>query len=133
MDFNLFCPFLVMPLDVFDRKIVDVLRVRSAPATLDELVRDTGFARSTVIIHLERLMSEGLVLREKKPGEGRGRPKFQYRLADVQASKPSIQPSIVLIEFSKLKKVCKYEKGGYCKLAKNACTNQNCRLIIKPK
>jgi len=122
-----------MPLDVFDRKIVDVLRVRGAPATLDELVRDTGFARSTVIIHLERLMSEGLVLREKKPREGRGRPKFLYRLVDVQTSKPPIQPSIVLIEFSKLKKVCKYEKGGYCKLAKNTCTNQNCRLIIKPR
>jgi uncharacterized membrane protein len=60
-----------MPLDVLDRKIVDVLRVRGAPATLDELVRDTGFARSTVIIHIERLMSEGLVLRDKKPCEGR--------------------------------------------------------------
>jgi len=121
-----------MPLDVFDRKIVDVLRVRSEPVTLDDLVRDTGFARSTVIIHIERLMSEGLVLREKKPREGRGRPKFLYRLVN-EASKPSIQPSIVLMEFSKLRKICKYEKGGYCKLAKNTCTNQNCRLIIKPK
>jgi predicted transcriptional regulator len=63
-----------MPLDVFDRKVVDVLRVRSEPVTLDDLVRDTGFARSTVIIHIERLMSEGLVLRDKKPCEGRGRP-----------------------------------------------------------
>jgi len=122
-----------MPLDVFDRKIVDVLRVGGASATLYELVRDTGFARSTVITHLERLMSEGLVLREKKPCVGQGRPKFLYRLVDFQASKPSIQPSIVLIEFSKLKKVCKYEKGGYCKIAKSACTNQNCRLIIKPR
>jgi len=121
-----------MPLDVFDRKIVDVLKVRCAPATLDDLVRDAGFARSTVIIHLERLMSEGLVLRDKKPCEGRGRPKFLYRLIN-EASKPSIQPSIVLIEFSKLRKICKYEKGGYRKLAKNACTNQNCRLIIKPR
>jgi hypothetical protein len=33
-----------MPLDVFDRKIVDVLRVRSELVTLDDLVRDTGFA-----------------------------------------------------------------------------------------
>lgn len=54
-------PSLVIPLDVFDRKIVDVLKVKGAPATLDELVRNTGFARSTVIIHLERLMSDGLV------------------------------------------------------------------------
>jgi predicted ArsR family transcriptional regulator len=121
-----------MSLDVFDLKVVDVLKVRGAPATLDELVRDTGFACSTVIIHLERLMSEGLVSREKKPREGRGRPKFHYRLVN-EASKPSVQPSIVLLEFSKLRKICKYEKGGYCKLAKNTCTDQNCRLIIKPK
>jgi predicted transcriptional regulator len=122
-----------MYLDAFDRKIVDVLRMRGAPATLTELVRDTGEARSTVIIHLERLMSEGLVLREKKPGEGRGRTKFLYRLAVIQASKPSLQPSIVVIEFPKLKKACKQEKGGYCKLAKNTCTAQNCKLITKPK
>jgi len=43
-----------MPVDVFDRKIVDVLRVMGAPATLDESV-----ARSTVIIYLKRLMLEG--------------------------------------------------------------------------
>ena len=29
--------------------------------TLGELVRDSGFARSTVIIHLERLGTEGLI------------------------------------------------------------------------
>jgi predicted transcriptional regulator len=119
-------------LDVFDRKIVDVLRVRNEPVALDDLVRDTGFARSTVIFHIERLISEGLVLREKKLREGRGRPKFLYRLVN-EASKPSIQPSIVLRGFSKLRKICKYEKGGYCKLAKNTCTNQNYRLIMKPK
>ena len=33
--------------------------------TLAELVKDSGFARSTVIIHLERLGSEGLVLKRK--------------------------------------------------------------------
>jgi len=57
-------------LDVFDRKIVDVFR--GEPVALDDLVRDTGFARSTVIIHIEKLMSEGLVLRRKshvKDGE----------------------------------------------------------------
>jgi len=47
MDFNLCCLFLVMPLDVFNRKIVNVLRVMDASATLDELVKDNGFARSS--------------------------------------------------------------------------------------
>jgi predicted transcriptional regulator len=65
-------PILCYAFGVFDRKVVDVFRVRSEPVTLDDLVRDAGFARSTVIIHIERLMSEGLVLRGKghvKDGE----------------------------------------------------------------
>lgn len=122
-----------MRMDAFDRGIVDVLRVEGRPLTLAEMVKASGFARSTVIIHLERLMSEGLVLREKKPVGMRGRPKFVYRLIKTNSSKAEFQPSIVAIEFPKLRKACRYEKGGYCKLVKDACKAQNCRLIIKPK
>ena len=70
-----------MYLDFFDRKILGVLTGKGEPLTLAELVRDSGFARSTVIVHLERLGSEGLVLKEKKPSKGRGRPEFLYRAA----------------------------------------------------
>jgi predicted ArsR family transcriptional regulator len=70
-----------------------------------------SFARSTVIIHLERLMSEELVLREKKPCEGRVRPKFLYRLVDVQASKHSIQPSSVVVDFPSLGKSTNMRKA----------------------
>ena len=45
--------------------------------------KDSGFARSTVIIHLERLGSEELILKEKKPSRGRGRPEFLYRSAET--------------------------------------------------
>jgi len=120
-----------MYLDVFDRRIVDSLRARAM--TLAELVRDTGYARSTVIIRLERLRSEELVLREKKPGERRGRPRFTYSLAETIASEAASPPDIVVLEFSRLRKACRYEKGGYCKLAKNTCATQNCKLTIKPK
>ena len=65
IDFNRCYIFLGMYLDAFDRRIVDALRVKDKPMTLAELVDATGFARSTVIIHLERLMSEEFILREK--------------------------------------------------------------------
>jgi len=97
------------------------LRAKGRPLTLAELVKAAGFARSTVIIHLERLMSNGLVLREKKPGWAHGRPKFIYRLIKTPESKVAFQPSINAMEFSNLRKACRYEKGGYCK------------FIIKPK
>jgi predicted transcriptional regulator len=132
MDFNRFSFFLGVYLDFFDRKILDVLARKDEPLTLAELVRDSGFARSTVIFHLERLGSEGLVLKEKKQGKGRGRPEFQYRPADAPQSRATPQPSAVVLEFSRLKKACRYEKGGYCKMARDGCVAQNCRLIIKP-
>jgi len=122
-----------MYLDFFDRKILDVLSRTGEPLTLAELIRDSEFARSTVIVHLERLGSEGLVLKEKKPSKGRGRPEFLYRAADTPQPKTAPQPSLVVLEFSKLKKACRYEKGGYCKLARNTCATQNCQLTIKPK
>jgi len=121
-----------MYLDFFDRKMLDVLTRKDEPLTLAELVRGSGFARSTVIFHLERLGSEGLVLKEKKPSKGRGRPEFQYRSADAPQPKVAPQPSVVVLEFSRLKKACRYEKGGYCKLARDRCITQNCRLIMKP-
>jgi len=120
-------------LDAFDRRIIDVLSGSGGRMTLAELVRDSGFARSTVVIHLERLGTEGLLLKEKKLSKGRGRPRFLYRLAVTSTPKAASPPSIVALEFSKLRKACRYEKGGYCKLAKNTCTTQNCRLSIKPK
>lgn len=93
---------------------------------------DSGFARSTVIIHLERLGSEELILKEKKPSKGRGKPEFLYRPADTPQPKAAHQPSVIVMEFSKLNRACRYEKGGYCKLARDACTTQDCSLTIKP-
>jgi uncharacterized membrane protein len=48
-----------MYLDAFDRRILDALSGRCGLATLAELVRASGVARSTVIIHLERLGTGG--------------------------------------------------------------------------
>jgi len=70
-----------MRLDAFDRRVIDVLGRGGRHMTLAELVKDAGFARSTMLIHLGRLEADGLVLKEKKLSKGRGRPVFLYRLA----------------------------------------------------
>ena len=119
-----------MYLDFFDKKILEVLTKKAQPLTLGVLVKDSGFRRSTVIIHLERLGSEELIVKEKKPSNGRGRPEFQYRPAETQP-KAVPQPNVIVMDFSKLKKACRYEKGGYCKLARDRCETQNCPLPIK--
>ena len=90
--------FLGMYLDFFDGKILDVLTGKGEPLTLAGLVRASGFARSTVIVHLMRPGSDGLVLKEKKPSKGRGRPEFQYRPAD--APQPRATPQLASLFWS---------------------------------
>lgn len=58
-------------------------------------------------------------MKEKKASKGRGRPEFLYRPADIPQPETAPKPSVVALEFSKLKKACRYEKGGYCKLARD--------------
>jgi len=119
-------------LDYFDQKILDVLCRKHKPVTLNELVSISGFARSTVLIHLEHLGSEQLVLKEKKLKTGRGRPQFLYY---AESPKPSVPPltNVVVLNFSTLKRACIYEKGGYCKPKRNNCRMENCPLIMKQK
>jgi len=119
-------------LDYFDQKILDVLSRNHKPVTLNELVSICGFARSTVLIHLEHLGSEQLVLKEKKPKEGRGRPQFLYY---AETPKPNAPPltNVVVLNFSTLKRACRYEKGGYCKPKRDNCRIENCPLIIEQK
>jgi hypothetical protein len=58
--------------------MLDVLDNKGQHLTLAELVKDSGFARSTVIIHLDRFGSEKLVLNVKKPIRALGCPEFLY-------------------------------------------------------
>jgi hypothetical protein len=98
--------FLGIYLDFFDRKILDVPSRKDESLTLTRLVLDSGFVRSAVPIYLERLGSEGLVLKEKQPSKGRGRPELLYRPADIPQPRTAPQLSVVALEFSKRKKAC---------------------------
>jgi hypothetical protein len=58
------------------RARADVLSAREWSVMLAELVRDTGFGRSTVVIRLERLEPRDLLLKER----ALRRPRFLHRL-----------------------------------------------------
>lgn len=121
-----------MQLDYFDQKILDVLMRKHNPISLNELVSVCGFARSTVLIHLEHLGSEQLVLKEKKPKTGRGRPQFLYHAESPKPTEPPLT-NVVVLNFSTLKRACRYEKGGHCKPKRDNCKMENCPLIMKQK
>jgi len=83
---------------------------------------------------LDQLIAKGLVVKEKTLPDGLGRPKFAYfippsvrRQVCAALSDPSIE--IVHLPFSRLKHLCRFEKGGYCKEARKNCNSETCPQI----
>lgn len=103
------------------------------PRTFQELLKDTGFARSTLSDHLRHLVEGGLVTRRQVVMGSRGRPRYTYRLIRplVRSIRTGGVIDVVAIKFQKLSHICRYEKGGFCKTVKKACSTENCPQIIK--
>jgi predicted ArsR family transcriptional regulator len=116
-----------MELDAIDQIILN--RMYGAPDVMELVVR-VGFARATVLKHLNRPQKEGLVVREKVLPKGRGRPRFIYRLK-TEALQSIVPIEIVSLTFQKLKHACRFEKGGWCRESRKTCSSENCPLIVK--
>jgi predicted ArsR family transcriptional regulator len=121
--------------DPIDEVILTALQ-DGKPRVFTQLLDRTGISHNTLRLHLENLVSQGLVVREKTPAAGLGRPKFAYvipqrvrRQVSAALSDPLIE--IVSLPFSRLKHLCRFEKGGYCKQIKKGCDPQNCPQIKK--
>lgn len=69
-----------MPLSGARAAVLDLVRAKQAPCTVDELAAETGQHPNTVREHLEALVSAGLLeAAARLPGEGRrGRPAKRY-------------------------------------------------------
>jgi len=122
-------------MDPFDERILATLR-DGTPKVFTQLLDETGFSHNTLRLHLENLAKQGLVVKEKRPTTGLGRPKLAYLIPPRVRQKVSAALSDPLIEivslsFSRLKHLCRFEKGGYCKQARKGCEAQNCPQIKK--
>ena len=84
-------------MDFFDRKILAVLR-DGEPREFQRLLSEVGFSHNTLRLHLSRLEEQGLVLKQKRPKEGRGRPIFTYGLPKGvrRASSALVDPLLIL-------------------------------------
>ena len=117
----------------FDQRVLAALKdgkPRGFTAILDEV----GFSHNTLQRHLQ-LVEKGLILKEKDPASGFGRPRFTYRVhprvaKQVAATLEDPFIDLVTMPFSRLRHVCRFEKGGYCK-EKTSCSPQNCPQIRK--
>ena len=124
-------------MDFFDERILTALKdgkPRSFTAILDEV----GFSHNTLQQRLKRLVEKGLVLKEKDHASGFRRPRFVYHVQSgaakqVAATLEDPGVDLVTLPFSRLRHVCRFEKGGYCKETRKSCAPQICPRIRNRK
>jgi hypothetical protein len=61
---------------------------------------------------------------------GRGRPAILYSLSKHLVGRAEWS-EVVSLTFQRLRYVCRFEKGGWCKETKGMCTAEKCPLTIK--
>jgi len=111
-------------MDPYEKEILNALKDgkrRNFQQILDEI----DFSHNTLRLHLNSMVDEGLVAKEKMPSKGRGRPVYLYS-ASVEAS-----GEIVALRFSDLKRICRYSRGGRCRETRARCEPSFCPQIRK--
>ena len=119
---------------MFNRRILEVLSSGKAKSFQDILSK-TGFSHNTLRQHLDQLIAKGLVERRKEPKEGLRRPSYRYSLSgDARRSISALlRPDLglVVLSFDALRRLCRHEKGGYCKEIRGSCDAQKCPKIVR--
>jgi predicted ArsR family transcriptional regulator len=67
--------------------VLEYLQTQTEAVGVGTMAQDFAQHPNTVRLHLDALVSAGLVLRERSPGPGRGRPAWKYR-ADPDHPEP---------------------------------------------
>ena len=121
-------------MDLFDRRILAMLKY-GKPREFRQLLSEVGFSHNTLRLHLTHLEEQGLLVTQKRPHEGPGRPILTYSLPQGvrRASSVLSDPygELVVLTFERLQHLCRHEKGRYCKEIRDSCEPQNCPQIIK--
>jgi predicted ArsR family transcriptional regulator len=122
-------------MDFFDERVLTALK-DGKPRSFTALLNEVGFSHNTLQQHLERLMAQGLIVREKATANSFGRPKFAYHASSRTTKQVSLalqdpHVELVALPFSRLRHVCRFEKGGHCKETRRECVPQICPQIRK--
>jgi DNA-binding transcriptional ArsR family regulator len=119
-------------MDPFNTAILNLLR-DGKPREFKQILAAVKFSHNTLRNHLDSLMDQSLILKEKRPEKGRGRPMFTYSVPAgsgmVSGVLPNPSTGVVSLSFSKLSQICRFEKGEFCKKVREPCTARVCLQI----
>ena len=125
----------MLDMDYIDRRIITVLMDREVK-DFQQILSEVDFSHNTLRQHLEQLIDQGTVERSKRLMKGPGRPRFSYCLTrniDGRTLSALLDPykGLVVLPFEKLRRLCRHEKGGYCKEIRGRCEVRSCPQIEK--
>jgi predicted ArsR family transcriptional regulator len=105
-------------MDPFDIEILNHLR-DGKPREFNQILAAVKLNHNTLRHHLDSLVDQRIITKNKQPVKGRGRPRFTYSVSVGAGRVPTMFPSpstgVVSLSFEKLSQICRFEKGGFCK------------------
>jgi len=119
-------------MDPIDEKIMNLLR-DDKPKEFEQLLSKLGHSHNTLRIHLDSLAERGTIVKDKRPADGRGRPRLTYSASPgfvgVAVTRLNQSTGVVSLSFSRLSQICRFEKGGFCKKLRGSCYARDCPQI----
>jgi len=111
----------------YEKEIINALKDGN-PRKFHQILDEIGFSHNTLRLHLNSMVEEGLVAREKMPSKGRGRPVYLY---SVRVETSGASKEVLALRFSVLKRICRYSRGGRCRETNARCEPSFCPQIWK--
>ena len=121
-------------MDLYEELILKVLK-DGKPKEFHQLMDEADFSHNTLRLHLNNLVAKRLVTRQKTRSSSLGRPKFTYTMTQRpergSASVFAGSSEAVVIPFRRLRRLCRFQRGGTCRETKDTCEAENCPQIQK--
>ncbi len=118
-------------MDSYDEEILNALEDGTS-TNFTQILDTVTFSHNTLRLHLNSMVEKGLIVREKSPSKRRGRPSYLYRAsAEALASASGAPGGVVALNFSDLKRLCRYQRGGRCRETRDRCELESCPQIMK--
>jgi predicted ArsR family transcriptional regulator len=103
-------------MDLFDTAILNLLRDTKL-RQFHEILTAVKFSHNTLRQHLDSLLDQSLITREKQPVRGRGRPRYAYSVLAGKGRAPAVIPNpstgVVSLSFSRLSQFCSFARARW--------------------
>jgi DNA-binding Lrp family transcriptional regulator len=122
-------------MDSFDKRFLAVLK-DGKPRGFQQLSREAGFSHNTLRLHVTSLKRQGFIVETRNYKESPGRPGLTHFLPLGMKNRVALTLTdpytvIVSLTFQKLRHLCRFGKGGYCKNMRTKCEAQDCPQVTK--